>query len=604
MHNNTNSQNTKPSQTQNKNLKDSYCTLYYSYFASKEPASPKENEIQKRQRKKASYTDLYKEKNKYISYEIDLSEKQKLSKTSEGFYPKKNKTNNNIEMETNIQNNKLSSIHNRMNSLSKSSNSNTKCKCGMKVCKCQKKNKKIKKSQSMENIKKYEEDNNVDKKMLPFYKHNNLKNTAMIDLKKVSNSTHPERSEFVKINNSMNFNKSFKPKHANSSEKYFFQQFKDNNMNQNNKSKPTSKDKQNTKQKNFNKGVSNVNKNLNPQNQNQTKTSKNTPPQKITPNYSPKIKSDGESDDLSPLRFSKRFDYSDDEVNINLNLGIMQPNEAPSEKLTLDKLKPSKKETTHKNKNITTSNRNNNNSKMNILNGVSYSSQKSPRQSRIKAKIQNFIETNKQRITNNLGSFTTQNNNNYIISDKINPSTSNQLNYISDSINFQTHAPIYNSALLKSKIRSTMNINNANLNHTNISNNVNKYSSNIAKGVLNYRDKLATDLFEKGFNKSNTITNGAHTMKRSASALSLGLVKDFYDINNNMNSQSELNKDNELLEDMLLKIPHRKYCFQNYFNGKYIEDRSNSMKKFTNDICNEISTNHIKRHSAVMPANG
>ena len=63
MHNNTNSQNTKPSQTQNKNLKDSYCTLYYSYFASKEPTSPKENEIQKRQRKKASYTDLYKEKN-------------------------------------------------------------------------------------------------------------------------------------------------------------------------------------------------------------------------------------------------------------------------------------------------------------------------------------------------------------------------------------------------------------------------------------------------------------------------------------------------------------------------------------------------------------
>ena len=33
----------------------------------------------------------------------------------------------------------------------------------------------------------------------------------------------------------------------------------------------------------------------------------------------------------------------------------MQPNEAPSEKLTLDKLKPSKKETNH-NKNMATQN--------------------------------------------------------------------------------------------------------------------------------------------------------------------------------------------------------------------------------------------------------
>lgn len=608
MQNHINTQNTKTSQTLNKNPKDSYCTLHYGYFPSKEPTSPKENEIQKRQRKKTSYTDLYKEKNNYISYEIDLSEMQKLPKTSEGFYPKKNKTNNNIEMETNIQNNKLSYIHNRMNSLTKSSNSNTKCKCGMKICKCQKKNKKIRKSQSMENIKKYEEDNNSNNtKVLPFYKHNNLKNTAMIDLKKVSNSTHPERSEFVKINNAINYNKSIKPKHANSSEKYFFEQFKDNNVNKNNKSKNTSKEKQNTKQINFKKGIPNTNKNFNSQNQNHNKTNKNTPPQKITPNHSPKIKSDGESDDLSPFRISKRFDYSDDEVNINLNLGIMQPNEAPSEKLTLDKLKPSKKETNHnKNKNIVTSNKNNNNSKSNILNRVDSSSQKSPRQSRIKAKIQNFIETNKKRMSNNIGSFTNQNNNNnnYIISEKIIPSTSNQFNFLSDSLNFQTSAPIYNNALLKSKIRNTMNNNNSNLHYNSVNSNVNKYSSNIAKGVLSYRDKLATDLFEKGFNKSNAITNGAHTMKRSSSAISLGLVNDFYDINNNFNSQGELNKDNELLEDMLLKIPHRKYCFQNYSNGKYIEDRNCSMKKFTNNICNEISTNYIKRHSSVMPANG
>jgi hypothetical protein len=237
---------------------------------------------------------------------------------------------------------------------------------------------------------------------------------------------------------------------------------------------------------------------------------------------------------------------------------------------------------------------------------VDSSSQKSPRQSRIKAKIQNFIETNKKRMSNNIGSFTNQNNNNnnYIISEKIIPSTSNQFNFLSDSLNFQTSAPIYNNALLKSKIRNTMNNNNSNLHYNSVNSNVNKYSSNIAKGVLSYRDKLATDLFEKGFNKSNAITNGAHTMKRSSSAISLGLVNDFYDINNNFNSQGELNKDNELLEDMLLKIPHRKYCFQNYSNGKYIEDRNCSMKKFTNNICNEISTNYIKRHSSVMPANG
>ena len=96
MFNNTNTQNTKSSQTLIKNPKDSYCTLYYSYFPSKEPTSPKESETQKRQRKKTSYTDLYKEKTNYMSYEIDLSEMKKLSKTSDGFYPKKNKTNNNI----------------------------------------------------------------------------------------------------------------------------------------------------------------------------------------------------------------------------------------------------------------------------------------------------------------------------------------------------------------------------------------------------------------------------------------------------------------------------------------------------------------------------
>lgn len=394
----------------------------------------------------------------------------------------------------------------------------------------------MRKSQSMENIQKYNNENNhdnynADNFVFPFYNHNNLKNTMMIDLNKVSNSTHPMRSEFVKINSNIKYNKSFKPKVVNSSEDYLFQKFKHKNRTDNNYKKQMIQEKQKIRKKHYSE-----NKSVKQHKHKQHNTNKIIHQQK-----SPKLNKQIENN---------CHKQSNDN---NVNLGMTKMNDVG---LVVDKLKSTTNEHIQRNQ------QNN----LPISNEISYHTQKNIKQNPIKSKIENLIQNNKNKY-----------------------STPKQIRTPIPFI--QSSAPVYKDSYMKSIIRNTMNINHF---KSNTYKHHHNYSPNMKNEFLNYKDKYDIELFEKEFKKAS---NKKHTIKQSASALNLGMFNDLlYDIN----SKSMSNKDEQILNNMLSKIPHRKYEFQSNSNKKYIYKRNTN---FNNNNHSFSTTTHIRSNFSVMPPN-
>lgn len=74
----------------------------------------------------------------------------------------------------------------------------------------------------------------------------------------------------------------------------------------------------------------------------------------------------------------------------------------------------------------------------------------------------------------------------------------------------------------------------------------------------------------------------------------------FNDLLYDINSKSMSNKDEQILNDMLSKIPHRKYEFQSNSNKKYIYKRNTN---FNNNNHSFSTTTHIGSNFSVMPPN-